>query len=105
MLVLKDAVIVLVMLFTAFLIYQFQARWVGKEYTAATMLKLNEFWTTTLFSLAFLGSVALTIGTYFSATGKDLALRIAMDAALLLWLLFFLLLNALAGGGKPWERG
>ncbi|MFB6204176.1 MAG: hypothetical protein ABEJ75_00860 [Candidatus Nanohaloarchaea archaeon] len=105
MLVLKDTVIVLGMLLTAYLVHQFQARWVGNEYTATTMLKLNEGLTTFLFSLAFLGSVALTLGTYFSATGREMALRLSFDAALVLWFVFFLLLNALAGGVKPWERG
>ncbi|MFB6175059.1 MAG: hypothetical protein ABEJ87_03700 [Candidatus Nanohalobium sp.] len=100
----EDAFVTLGLLFTAYLVWEFQEGWVGNEYRSTTFLKLNKEKTTLVFGLAFLGSLAVFTGTVLTGLGKQVLRGYAFDTALLLYMLFFFLLNGLAGGGRPWRR-
>jgi hypothetical protein len=99
----EDVLVTAGLLITAYLVWEFQKGWVGNEYQSTTFLKLNRKKTTAVFGLAFLGSLSVFTGTVFTGLGNEVLRGLAFDAALLFYMLFFFLLNRLAGGGKPWR--
>lgn len=93
------------LLITAYLVHQFQDYWVGSEYRAATFLKLNGLRTTLVFSMAFLGSLSVFMGTVYTALENSFISQIFFNSAMLLFLGFFLSMDYVAGGDAFWERG
>lgn len=91
----QDAAIVVGLLVTAYFVQHFQDRWVGDEYRAATLLKVNRRRTTAVFSLAFLASIMVFAGTVFTALEMSALNGAAFNVALLLYMAFFMLLNRL----------
>jgi len=100
----EDLLIASGLLVTAYLAWEFQKGWVGNEYRSTTFLKLNRKKTTLVFGLAFLGSLSVFAGTVFTGLGKEVMRSFAFDTGLLFYMLFFFLLNRLAGGGRKWLR-
>lgn len=103
---LKDAAIIIGLLLTAYLVQHFQKIWVSNEYEAATFLKVNDRKALAVFSLAFLGSIFIFAGTVFTGLEMDSLNAMMFNAGLLLYMVFFLLLNSVSRGGEHfWERG
>lgn len=93
------------LLVTAYLVYRFQSYWVGSEYRAATLLKLNGLKTTLVFSLAFLGSVSVFTGTVFTGLENSFLSQLFFNLAMVFFLVFFLSLDYIAGGDSFWQPG
>ncbi|MFB6115795.1 MAG: hypothetical protein ABEK04_05945 [Candidatus Nanohalobium sp.] len=103
---LEDVAVIAGLLVTAYLVQQFEELWVGEEYKSATFLKLNKEKATAVFSLAFLGSISVFAGAVFTGLDYSGLNGLAFDAALVFYMLFFLLLNRLVRGGDVfWGLG